>query len=248
MMQTTDMYPFKDDRPSTPAFTDKDYQLAEYHRLCNEIEKRVELGLQFFDRLMSVAERCVALAGVFLTLAGVVVSVGPRVIESASLVSLLLAILCYAAAVVLLCCPILLAFLAALVGENDLRIGQINYHIAHEHEAYYLPHGWETVRHHLFRARPWRIKPGDRIQYHALAGRKGLKLLSMRGLFAVVQLLFISAAIAIGAMGTLQLPNVWHFPFLLLPLIVGGLAALAVVLTGVTWRAIEHRRDRGVKA
>lgn len=230
----------------TPVLADKDYQLAEYVRLCNEIEKRVELALQFFDRLMSVAEKCVALAGVFLTLAGVVVSIGPRAVDSA-LIGLLLTLLCYAAAVVLLCCPILLAFLGGLVGENDLRIGQINYHIKHEHEAIYLPRGWESIRHPLFKAMPWRVKPYDRARYHELASRKGLKLLSMRGLFAVAQCLFIAAALAVGALGTLQLPGVWQSPLLLLPVFVGLLAMIAGLLTVMTWRTIEHRRDRGEK-
>ncbi len=241
-MRSTTNRPFPE--ADAVVLADKDYQLAEYVRLCNEIEMRVELGLQFFDRLMSVAERCVALAGVFLTLAGVVVSIGPRAVDSA-LIGLLLALLCYAAAIVLLSCPILLAFLGGLVGENDLRIGQINYHIKHEHEEIYLPRGWESIRHPLFKAMPWRVKPCDRTQYHELASRKGLKLLSMRGLFAVVQILFIMAAVGIGTLGILQFPNAWRFPLLLLPLFVGGLAVVAGILTCVTWRTIEHRRDRG---
>lgn len=227
-----------------PVGADKDYQLAEYTRLCCEIEKRVELAIQFFDRLMSVAERCVALAGVFLTLAGVIVSVGSHAIN-AELIGLLLSLLCYAAAITLLCCPILLAFLAGLVGENDLRIGQINYHIKREHEALYLPRGWESIRHPLFRARPWQVKSEDQLQYHELASRKGLKLLSMRGLFAVVQILFISAAVSVAVLGTIQVPDAWHFPLVLFPSGVVVLVVLASFLTVVTWRTIEHRRHRG---
>jgi hypothetical protein len=222
---------------------DKEYQLAEYSRLCSEVEKRIELALQFFDRLLTVTERSVTLAGVALTLAGLVLSVGSHVVGSA--MGLILALLCYAAAIAFLYCPILLSFLAGLVGENDLRIGQINYHIKREHEPQHLPHGWETIRHQLFRAMPWVVRPADRAQYHALASRKGLKLLSMRGLFAVVQLLFIAAAIGVGTLGTLQLPNAWQFPMILLPAFVGLLTMIAAILTVVTWHTIEHRRDRG---
>src|SRR5579885_3459094 len=183
---------------------DKDYQLAEYHRLCSEVEKRVELGIQFFDRLLAVTERCAGVAGIFLTLAGVVIGIGPRLIGSAYLINVLLMLCRYAAAIALLGCPILLAFLAGFVGENDLRIGQINHHIKHEHEAPHLPRGWETVRHQLFKAMPWLLRKEQRAQYHCLAPRRGRKLLSMRGLFITVQGIFLFAAWMVAAMGSIN--------------------------------------------
>lgn len=226
----------------TRGAADKDYQLAEYGRLSDEIGTRIQLGIQFFDRLLTVAEKCAAVAGIFLTLAGLMISVGPHVISSAQTLVLLLAVLCSAAAVALLCCPILLAFLAGLVAENDLRVGQINYHLRYEHEEPYLPRGWEKIRHGLFQARPWFLKKSDRdAQYHELAGRQGLKVLSMRGLFATVQMLFLVAGSICACLGLIN----YSHPLLIILLSLFWLVALG--LTVLTWFTIEHRRHRSTE-
>ena len=225
--------------PSSP---DKQYELAEYNRLVNEIDLRVGLVPQFFDRVLTVAEKCIAVSGIFLTLAGLVVSLGPRFMTSVQTVSLLLALLCSVAAVALWCCPVLLAFLAGFVGENDLRTAQINYHLRYEHEALYLPRGWETIRHQIFKAMPWFTR--DRAQYHELAPRRGMKLLSMRGLFLTVQSLFLLAGMVCALLGSSQFSLV---P-LLFSLIISSLLALlfltAVAFTIMTYFTIEHRRHR----
>lgn len=222
---------------------DKEYQIAEYGRLVSEIDLRVGLVPQFFDRVLTVAEKCTATAGIFLTLAGLVLSLGPRFMTSVQTVSLLLALLCSVAAVALWCCPVLLAFLAGFVGENDLRTAQINYHLRYEHEAIYLPRGWETIRHQLFKAKPWFTR--KLAQYHELAPRRGMKLLSMRGLFLTVQVLFLIA----GAVCTLLAGSQFSLAPLPFSIVVSSLLVLlffvAFAFTIVTYFTIEHRRHRG---
>ena len=228
---------------ASPLVADKAYQLAEYGRLVNEVEMRVGLVPQFFDRVLVTAEKCVGTAGVFLTLAGLVIGVGPRFI-SVQNVSLLLALLCSVAAIALWCCVVLLAFLAGFVGENDLRIAQINYHIRYEHEESYLPRGWETIRHGLFQAKPWFTRK-RRVHYHELAPRRGMKLLSMRGLFLTVQVLFMVAGTACALFA--------HTQFGLLSgafsvILSGALFLFLMVALGftvITYFTIEHRRHRG---
>lgn len=157
-------------------------------------------------------------------------------------VSLLLTLLCCMSAVALWCCPVLLAFLSGLVGENDLRIAQLNYHIRYEHELPHLSRGWETIRHQIFKAKPWFTH--ERARYHELAPRRGMKLLSMRGLFLTVQSLFLLAGMVCALLGSSQFSLV---P-LLFSLIISSLLALlfltAVAFTIVTYFTIEHRRHR----
>src|SRR5581483_6855952 len=180
---------------------DKEYQLAEYGRLTSEVNLRVQINYDFFDRVLTVAEKCATLAGLALTLAGLVIGVGPQVIGSVDTIHLLLGIFCYAAAIPLIFCPLLLAFLGGLLEENDLRIGQINRHLSDEHEQVYLPRGWERERRRRFPTMPLRVKRHERAKYHELSPRQGLKLLSMRGLFASVQVLFLMIALAIISLG-----------------------------------------------
>jgi hypothetical protein len=222
---------------------DKAYQLAEYSRLVSEIEMRVGLVPQFFDRVLVTAEKCIATAGVFLTLAGLVIGVGPRFI-SAQNVSLLLALLCSVAAIALWCCVVLLAFLAGFVGENDLRVAQINYHIRYEHEKTALPKGWETIRHGLFEAKPW-FSRKKRV-YHELAPRRGTKLLSMRGLFLTVQVLSMVAGAACALFAYTQfgmLPSAFS---VVLSSVLFLFLMVTAVFTVITYFTIEHRRHRDV--
>lgn len=200
------------------------YELAEYGRLCNEITARLSIDMDLLDRMFQAAGFCAAAAGLFLTFGGAVLNVAIQLIG---------------AAIALLCCPIILAFLAGLHSENDLRRGQITWHIRTRHEARHMQDGWESRRHTIFKPRPWIARQRNRAQYHELAPRRGLKVLSMRGLSTTIQVLFLAAGAACGYGGLERLAN---------PLLIDFLAFLFVIaftLTFLTSFTIQHRRHRG---
>lgn len=200
------------------------YELAEYERLCNEIPARLSIDMELLDRMFTAAAFCSTIAGLFLTVGGTLLNLGIQLLG---------------ASIALLCCPIVLAFLAGMLSENDLRRGQIIWHIRTRHEARHLPDGWETRRHTIFKPRPWLARQQDRAQYHELAPRRGLKVLSMRGLVVTLQVLFLVAGAACGYGGLERLAN---------PLLIDFLAFLFVIaftLTTLTSFTIQHRRHRG---
>jgi hypothetical protein len=183
--------------------------------------------MELLDRMFTAAAFCSTVAGLFLTVGGALLNLGIQLLG---------------ASIALLCCPVVLAFLAGMQGENDLRRGQIAWHLRTRHEARYLPDGWESRRHAIFRPRPWVVRKQDRDQYHELAPLKGVKVLSMRGLIITVQVLFLGAGTTCGYVGLHHLPN---------PLLVGFVSCLLVIalaLTLLTCFTIQHRRDRGPAA
>lgn len=199
------------------------YELAEYGRLCDEIPARISIDMDLLDRMFQAAGFCATIAGLLLTVGGALLNIGIQLVG---------------ASIALLCCPIILAFLAGMQSDNDLRRGQIIWHIRTRHEARHLPDGWESRRHSLFKARPWILRKRDRARYHELAPLRGLKVLSMRGLFITVQILFLGAGAACGYVGLQRLPN---------PLLIDFVALLFVIalsLTLLTCFTIQHRRHR----
>jgi hypothetical protein len=199
------------------------YELAEYGRLCDEIPARLSIDMDLLDRLLQTAGFCATVAGLLLTVGGALLTSGIQLMG---------------ASIALLCCPIILAFLAGVQTENDLRRGQITWHIRTRHEARHLPDGWESRRHSLFKARPWILRKRDRARYHELAPLKGLKVLSMRGLFITIQILFLDAGAVCGYVGVQHLPNQMLIGFVTLLFVV---ALGLTILTGFT---IQHRRQR----
>ncbi len=203
------------------------YELAEYERLCDEIPARLSIDMTLLDRMFQAAGFCATLAGLLLTIGGQLLPIGIQLVG---------------ASIALLCNPIILAFLAGMQSENDLRRGQITWHIRTRHEARHVPDGWESQRHTIFQPRPWFLRKRDRTRYHKLAPVKGLKVLSMRGLFITVQLLFLGAGGACGYVGLQRLPNQ------LLIGCVGLLFVIALSFTLLTCFTIQHRRHREATA
>ncbi len=199
------------------------YELAEYRRLCDEIPARLSIDMDLLDRMFQAAAFCSTVAGLLLTIGGTLVSIGIQLIG---------------ASIALLCCPIVLAFLAGMQSENDLRRGQITWHLRTRHEARSLPDGWESRRHAIFKARPWILRKRDRARYHELAPLKGLKVLSMRGLFITIQILFLGAGAVCGYVGLQHLANPLLIDFVSL------LFVIALGLTLLTCFTIQHRRHR----
>ncbi len=200
------------------------YELAEYERLCGEIPVRLSLDTELLDRVFQAAGFCATVAGLLLTVGGAWLNLGVQLVG---------------ASIALLSSPIILTFLAGMHSENDLRRGQITWHIRTRHEARYMADGWETRRHHIFKARPWILRKRDRGRYHELAPFKGLKLLSMRGLFTTIQILFLTAGAACGYEGLQRLSNQVLVGF------VAFLFVIALALTTLTCFTIQHRRHRG---
>jgi hypothetical protein len=199
------------------------YELAEYGRLCDEILARLSIDMDLLDRLFQAAGFCATVAGLLLTVGGAWITIGIQLIG---------------ASISLLCCPIVLTFLAGMQSENDLRRGQITWHIRTRHEERHMPDGWESRRHAIFKARPWVLCKQARSRYHELAPLKGLKVLSMRGLFITIQVLFLGAGAACGYVGLQHMPNPLLIDF------VGCLFVIALSLTLLTCFTIQHRRHR----
>ena len=200
------------------------YELAEYERLCSEISTRLSLDMELLDRLFQAAGFSATLAGLLLTVGGTWISLGVQLLG---------------ASIALFCCPVVLAFLAGMQSDNDLRRGQIVWHLRTRHEERYMPDGWESRRKVVFNARPWVVlRKQDRAKYHKLAPLRGAKVLSMRGLFVTVQVLFLGAGTTCGYVGAQHMQNV--------PLLIGFVGALfviALMLTLFTCFTIQHRRE-----
>lgn len=212
----TDAFSSQDPEPSA-------YELAEYGRLCDEVPARLSIDMDLLDRMFQAAGFCATIAGLLLTVGGALLNLGIQLVG---------------ASIALLCCPIILAFLAGMQSDNDLRRGQITWHIRTRHEARYMPDGWESRRHSIFKARPWLLRKRDRAKYHELAPLKGLKVLSMRGLVITIQILFLAAGGACGYVGLQHLPNQVLIVFVAL------LFVIALSLSLLTSFTIQHRRDR----
>ena len=199
------------------------YELAEYGRLCDEITARLSIDMDLLDRMFQAAAFCATAAGLLLTVGGALLNIDIQLIG---------------ASIALLCCPVVLAFLAGIQSGNDLRRGQISWHIRTHHEARYMPDGWESQRHTIFQARPWIVRRRDRARYHGLAPLKEVKVLSMRGLFMTIQILFLGAGAACGYAGLQHLPSQALIDF------VTVLFVIALGLTILTGFTIQHRRHR----
>lgn len=203
------------------------YELAEYGRLCDEISARLSIDMDLLDRMFQAAGFCATIAGLLLTVGGAWLNLGIQLVG---------------ASIALLCCPIILAFLGGMQVENDLRRGQITWHIRTRHEARHLTDGWESRRHTIFKPRHWVVRKRDRAHYHELAPLKGLKVLSMRGLFLTIQGIFLGAGAACGYAGLQRLQNMLLIDF------VGLLFVIALALTLLTCFTIQHRRHRDAMA
>jgi Flp pilus assembly protein TadB len=207
---------------TTAAQVDKDYKLEEYKRLTSEVQAQLDRLDRLDDRVTQIAGFCASVAVVLAGLGNLTTTV---------LVQLL------GAAVALYLCPILLGFVAAKREKIDLRIAQINYHLRYYHEERYLAgEGWETIRHHLFKTRPWFAHKGE--VYHALAPRRGLDILASRGIFVSIEGLYILAASGCAMMA------LSHHPPLPALIFVGLLCAISLFALFLSWGIIEHRRHR----
>lgn len=109
------------------------------------------------------------------------------------------------------------------------------------HEAIYLPRGWETIRHQIFQAKPWFTR---KKHYHELALRRGMKLLSMRGLFLTVQVLFLVAGAVCALLGSLQALSLPGAFSIILASVLFLFFVVALVFAVLTYFTIEHRRHR----
>ena len=236
LKSTTTLLPVPEqtEEPTQSSHLYNEYKLAEYNRLGSELEKQME-------RRDKMEERAEQMAGVCASAAGVAISVG---------IFLQKVLFMAAGATIPLCaCALIVGFLAMKREQIDMRIAQIQWYIRHRHERRHLPNeGWDDTRKKIFGERPWfpqlaqRKQPDVPLEYHELAARRGLSIISSLGQFLTLQGLFMFGAL----LGTIVvIVSATSLPLLscvTVILIVGAFFFAGVAGIVLTCLVMEHKR------